>query len=215
VTEPDVAITDYLLALECTLFVWLLYRRTPSSRAIRNSFALFFAATAVAATAGGTVHGFFLDASSRAGNLLWRVALLALGFTAFALWSLFALLLFSPRVSNAIRVVAGIELLGYAVLVLTASRSFRVAIAEYVPAVLMLCVAFVLMYLRGRDPTLLAGAGGIALAIVASYLQQRHVGIHPVYFNHNALYHLLEAVALLLVFRAAWRITRPSSSRNG
>lgn len=214
-TEPDVVITDYLLALECTLFVWLLYRRNPSSRAIRNAFALFFAATAVAAIVGGTVHGFFLDPSSRTGNLLWRVALLALGFTAFALWSLSALLLFSPRASNAIRVVAGIELLAYAVLVLTASRSFRVAIAEYVPAVLMLLVAFLFLYVRGRQLILLAGAAGIALSMVGSYLQQRHVGIHPVYFNHNALYHLLQAVALLLVFCTAGRITGPSSSPKG
>jgi hypothetical protein len=210
VTEPDVVITDYLLALECALFVWLLSRRNPTDRAIRSSIALFFAATAVAATAGGTVHGFFLDASSRTGQLLWRIALLALGFTAFSLWSLFALLLFSPKVSNAIRVVAGIELVAYAVLVLTASRSFRVAIADYVPAALAVFVAFLLVYIRGRDATLLAGAAGIALALVASYLQQLHVGIHPVYFNHNALYHLLQAVALLLVFCTARRITGSS-----
>ncbi len=37
----------------------------------------------------------------------------------------------------------------------------------------------------------------------------------PLYFNHNALYHLLQAVALLLVFRTARRITGLSSSPKG
>jgi hypothetical protein len=202
-TEPDVAITDYLLALECAAFVWLLYRRDPTSRPMRNSFALFFAATAAAAIAGGTVHGFFLHPPSLAGDLLWRITLLAVGFSAFALWSLFALLLFTPRVSNVIRALAAIELVAYAVLVLSAKRSFRVAIADYVPPAVILFAAFLILFVRRRDPALLAGAAGLALGIAASYLQQRHAGIHPVYFNHNAVYHLLQAVAFLLVFRTA------------
>ena len=214
-TEPDVAITDYLLALECAWFVWLLYRRDPANRSIRNSFALFFAASGVATVAGGTVHGFFLAPSSQAGDVLWRVALLAVGISAFALWSLFALVLFASRVSKAIRVLAGIELLAYAALVLTASRSFRVAIADYVPPVLMLFIAFVILYIRGRDPALLTGAAGLALGIVASYLQQRHVGFHPIYFNHNAVYHLLQAVAFLLVYRTAQHVAAPSGLPKG
>jgi len=36
----------------------------------------------------------------------------------------------------------------------------------------------------------------------ASALQQLHVGLHPRYFNHNALYHLIQGIALALLFNA-------------
>jgi hypothetical protein len=214
-TEPDVAITDYLLALECALFVGLLYRRDSLSRAIRDSFALFFASSAIAAIAGGTVHGFFNEPSSATGDRLWRFTMLAVGFSAFALWSLFALLLFRRGASNAIRIIAVIELLAYAVFVLTAKRTFRVAIADYVPPTVMLFIALLVLYAREREPALLAGAVGLALGIGASVLQQQHVGVHPVYFNHNAVYHLLQAVAFFLVFRTAGHVASPGNSAKG
>src|SRR5207245_2244030 len=38
------------------------------------------------------------------------------------------------------------------------------------------------------------------LVLSAALLQQLGVGIHPVYFNHNALYHVFQAIALFLFF---------------
>jgi 4-amino-4-deoxy-L-arabinose transferase-like glycosyltransferase len=60
--EPDVALTDYLLAAEAALFVWLLWRPRVAT-AVRWPFAVF-ASTSVAALAGGTVHGFFPPGAS-------------------------------------------------------------------------------------------------------------------------------------------------------
>ena len=79
----------------------------------------------------------------------------------------------------------------------------------------MLLIAFLLLYAKRREPPLLAGAAGLALGIAASVLQQRHVGIHPVYFNHNALYHLLQAVAFFLVFRTARHVAGPVGLARG
>ena len=42
--------------------------------------------------------------------------------------------------------------------------------------------------------------------LAAAVLQQLHVGLHPVWFNHNALYHLLEGIGfagLFVALRAA------------
>jgi hypothetical protein len=41
------------------------------------------------------------------------------------------------------------------------------------------------------------------LTLVAAAVQQARIALHPTYFNHNALYHLLQAIALFLIFRAA------------
>ena len=77
-----------------------------------------------------------------------------------------------------------------------------------------IAASFILLQAFGISSNIMS-ITGIALAMVGSYLQQRHVGIHPVYFNHNALYHLLQAVALLLVFCTAQRLIGPSSSPKG
>jgi Family of unknown function (DUF6962) len=57
---------------------------------------------------------------------------------------------------------------------------------------------------------------GVALTLVAALLQQREVSIHPRYFNHSALYHVLQAVALFLIFLSGrWlvgaELSRPAS----
>jgi hypothetical protein len=56
------------------------------------------------------------------------------------------------------------------------------------------------------------GVAGLALAIVASYLQHRHVGMDPVYLNRNAVYHPLQAAGVLLVFCTGRRIIGLGSS---
>ena len=53
-----------------------------------------------------------------------------------------------------------------------------------------------------------AGAWGLGLTFVAAAVQQGRVGLHPRYFNHNALYHLIQGAGLFLVFRGARLATR-------
>jgi hypothetical protein len=56
----------------------------------------------------------------------------------------------------------------------------------------------------GHRNAMLAG-GAIVLMLAAAVLQQLHVGLHPRWFNHNALYHLLEGIALAVLFVALRR----------
>jgi hypothetical protein len=47
-------------------------------------------------------------------------------------------------------------------------------------------------------------------------LQQAGVAVHPVYFDHNAVYHLVQAVALVLLylgFRRVSETTAPTLER--
>jgi len=41
---------------------------------------------------------------------------------------------------------------------------------------------------------------GLALSAVAALLQASRVAIHPIYFDHNAVYHVLQAIALVLLY---------------
>ena len=205
-TEPDVTLTDYGLAAECALFAWLLGRRDASDAGQRARWILFFVAGAVAAAVGGTVHGFFLDPASPGARLLWPLALLAVGGSALAAWAIGARLLLPPAGARGLEGVAVAAWVAYAGAVLGGARTFAIALGAYLPATLFLFVAFAARYRRMRERAFLAGLLGLVGTLVAAAVQHGRVAIHPVYFNHNALYHVIQAGALVLLFAAARRL---------
>ena len=194
--EPDVTITDFLLAAEALTFAVLIARSTATP--LQRWFIVFFSATALASLAGGAVHGFFAD--SRA---LWRFVLIALGVVSASAWAIGARLLFTNRVAGFITTAALMELAVYSLLVVFVTDSFSIAIANYLPSTLFLIVAFFASYRSGAGTPVAIGLSGLVLTLVAAAVQQARIALHPTYFNHNALYHLLQAIALFLIFRAA------------
>jgi|SRR5262245_7297812 len=211
-TEPDVALTDYAVTLECALLTALLFRGAAGRRALRRTLAIFFVSAGIAALAGGTVHGFFLDEDSAAGAAVWRIALLALGVTTFAAWSIGGRLIFANRTARLIEALAGGEFVIYAVVVLLADQHFWIVIANYAPSVVFLGVSFLVAYRRTQARETLAGLAGLVLTIVAAIVQQRHIAIDATYFNHNALYHLIQMVAFALIFVAGREVTHRCES---
>ncbi len=173
-TEPDVTLTDVGLAIECGIFALLIARRWPPATPLSLWFAVFFASIGVAALAGAAVHGRFLPDST---STQWLVPLVALGVTALAAWCITAALLGEGTTARWLAQLAAVEFFVYCGVVLFVTRSFTIAIVNYITA--------------------------LALMFVGSVVQFRRVAVHPVYFNHNALYHTIEAIALLFMFGAA------------
>ena len=167
-TEPDVALTDYALAIECALFAYLVRGR-------ENAF--FFGSAAVASLAGGTVHGFFLDASTLGNAVLWRITIAAAA--AFATYCVFTLFV---------------------------TQQFRAAVVFYLPAVVFLLVALSVAYAHARERGILVAIAGLGLMFIAAAVQQARIALHATYFNHNALYHLIQAMALWLLFLGLRRL---------
>ncbi|MFQ5929580.1 MAG: hypothetical protein ACE5MK_07765 [Acidobacteriota bacterium] len=203
ITEPDVTLTDYGLAVECALLVYFLRRLGNRSQSLRNWFLLFFGSTAAAALAGGTVHGFFLDVQTLGYQILWPLTLVAIGVTALAAWVIGARIYFSPKVAGWVSIIAVIEFAGYCLVVLFVTHSFSIAVINYLPAAIFLTVVFFVIYCQARERQVLIGLGGLLLTFIAAGIQQAGIALHPTYFNHNALYHLLQAVALFMIFWAA------------
>jgi hypothetical protein len=202
-TEPDVTLTDYGLALESVLFLVLLNYGRGRPRGIRFWFTIFFASLSAASVLGGTVHGFFLDDQGRGNAILWPSTLVATGVTTLSMWAIGATLLLSPRVVRWVVAAAGLQFALFTCAVLFFTQEFWIAVADNLPAALFLLLAFVLAYTRQEHPSLLLAAAGVALSLVAALLQNRKVGVHEAYFNHNALFHVLQAIALLLMFLGA------------
>ena len=199
-TEPDVTLTDYGLALECAIFAGLLYTRGRGAAGLRTWAVAFFASAALASLFGGTVHGFFSDEGSLGNAVLWPLSLLAIGVTALSGWAVAAVLVLTPRAARWVIRGAALQLAAYAAVVLFVSDGFWVAIADYLPAALFLLAAFAISARRLGSPQRSAGAWGLVVSFVAAAIQQLQISVHPVYFNHNALYHAVQAVGLVLIF---------------
>jgi hypothetical protein len=199
VTEPDVAITDYFLAIESMMLAaWLIGE--PSDRPdLRLWFIVFFVGSGCASALGGTVHGFFVDRPSRLGTVLWRATLVSAGVVAAAGWMIGAALLWGAAPVSILVLVAA-ELIVYAAIVIAVNDAFWVAVANYLPATGFLLVAYSSAYRSDPSGAIAVGLAGLALTVLAAAGQRFRVAIHPVYFSHNALYHAVQGIALLMLF---------------
>lgn len=215
-TEPAVTLTDYALAIEAAVFVFALVRADSRDRTVRFWFVVFFASISVASALGGTVHGFFLGASSSGRAILWPASLLAILVTSLAAWNISAILELDERGSTLVRRLAIAQLVIFSLVVVFVTSKFYVAIAAYLPSTLILLFALASTYRRRPEPAVRWGVTGLALTLAAAAVQQLRIGIHPVYFNHNALYHVIQGAALGMIFVAARAISRawPPFRRN-
>lgn len=207
-SEIVVGLTDYGLTLECALFAGWLMRIEGGWPDIRRFFTVFFFALAATSLTGGTYHLVYSDSASAAAVALWWLTMVALGAVAFAAWSLGACLLLGRAAGSFVVKAALIEFLAYSIYVVAVDDRFWVAIANYAPAVIFLGVAFACSYRRRSELPLAIGLIGLGVTVVAAAIQRIGLSLHPIYFNHNATYHLVQAIGLLLIFRAAVFLAR-------
>jgi hypothetical protein len=207
-TEPAVTLTDYALAIECAVFVIALARLDARDKQLCIWFVVFFASIGAASVLGGTVHGFFLAASSPGRRILWPATILAILVTSLAAWNIGAVLELDQRKAALVRRLAFAQLVLFALVVLFVTSKFYIGIIAYLPSTLFLFFALLATYHHRPDRGIRWGVTGLALTLVAAVVQQARVGIHPVYFNHNALYHVIQGAALGMIFVAARSISR-------
>ena len=96
----------------------------------------------------------------------------------------------------------------YSVAVLSGVHKFHIAIAITLPAALLLLAALAIVYARDRRPGAILAAIGIVLTLAAAMAQQLGLGAHPLYFNHNATAHVVQAFALGFFFIGGTRLCK-------
>lgn len=204
--EPAVSLTDLGLAAENAAFATLL-ARAPGMAPARWWWVLFFASLALAALLGFLSHGFFADKAGLLHQWLWSVTLLSIGVTAFAASAVAARIILDDPAARRVVTAAALLLALYGLAILAGYRRFSIAIAAYAPAIALLLTAFVMRARRTPARHWRLGIGGLAMTVLAAALQQLGIGLHPAHFNHNALYHVIQAPALWLLYEAARRMS--------
>jgi hypothetical protein len=202
-SEPVTLLTDYLLATVAGALGVRLARDAPFRLDGRRLWAAAFLAGAVAALAGGTVHGFrgSLPPAVRAG--LWVTYLFGVGLADGLL--LFGIVLATLRgawLQAGLAVTAA--KLAFYIAVVTRSGLTRDAVGD--AAVTILLVLVLGLAAARRDPHLL-GWMLLALGIAAVGLAVQVSGLAPYpWFNHNDACHVILAAALLPFYRVGLRL---------
>jgi hypothetical protein len=206
--DPDVVLTDLALALLGAYLGWRL-GRAPDRGPMTRTGVVIMIGLASAAFWGAVFHAFFpAGTATSAGFMAWVPVVLSIVVVAAALLEL-GLRVSAPRVSPRMRqVIVAAYALAFAAVALLIDASFSTIVRFYAPVVLLFLIVAARKALRGNDPGWALIAASFAVSVLAAGLQQARVSIHE-HFDHNAVYHVLQGAALVLLYRGFLRAEAP------
>jgi hypothetical protein len=117
----------------------------------------------------------------------------------------------SPAIRNGLGAILALGFLAYVWWVL-GHPDFQWAVLDYGLTLAALLVAACFLWWRRREASAPSLIGAIAVSFAAAGVQQLELSPHP-RFNHNDLYHLVQAVGLWLFYRAGRRL--PDAAEGG
>lgn len=212
--EPAVTLTNFILVAECWAFALALGRADDPARLLRW-FALLFAALGLGALLGGLTHGFVPETRVLANRLVWSGNMLSLGLAGATIGVIAARIALSAKNQTRIGRAILVLLLAYAALVIFVTQDFLLALAAAVPPVLLLILALLGLMRRAPRPGLGLVVLGLGLNLLAGVQQQLQIAIHPVWFNHNALFHVIEMLAFWLIYRGSRAVAAAVQAQAG
>jgi hypothetical protein len=198
--EPATLLTDYLLT---ALGVWLAWRLKRGSSIHIPAVRWWYWALlslALSAFVGGSYHGFAPNLPTAADEIWWRLVLWIICLIGFTMGSALICEL-APQATQWIWKRLLIAKFVFASSVVIFLPDFMVAIADYGSVMLAWAVAAVLVRRPWRWPILAA----VALSGLAAWVQQSGIGVSA-HINHNDVFHLIQALALIGFHQAARRM---------
>jgi hypothetical protein len=204
--EPATLLTDYLLAGLAGWLAWQLYRRRPAANLAAHWWTWVLRLTAISAFVGGSYHGLAPNFSPAVANLWWIVTLLLICLLSVAMAMS---LLHEVAPAGRQRPWPGLIAFKFTAFagVAIIRPFFIVVIIDY-GLTLLAWAAAAVMLRRPWGGWMLAGIG---LSVIAALVQQLGWAPSP-HFNHNDLYHVIQALALGGFYRAGLKFTGPTQS---
>lgn len=205
IAEPTTTATDAILGVECLVLGARLWRQARRQRCTSVRYmAVALSATAVGALLGGISHGFrpWLETTPWQA-VLWKGTLWSIGITAFFFLAAVARAALTGVARRGVMALAAAELVVYLVWTL-GHDDFLWAILDYLPPMLLALLLAVGMARRGA-PAAGPLIAGILLTFLGAGIQASGVALHR-HFNHNDLFHIVQMVAVWLVYRGGSRM---------
>ena len=184
--EPMTAITDYMLTAGSLFFAWSLWR------AQQKAWSLAFLFTAFASLFGGTYHAFAIET-------LWKPTVYAVGLA-----SMFLLIGAKPSWAA----LAIIKFVVYASWMVT-HDDFKYVIMDYGLTLVLVAAQQSIAWFNSRAESAPWIVGSICVSVAGAVIQQMEIGISRS-FDHNALYHVIQLVALWMLYRGGLLLNRLS-----
>jgi hypothetical protein len=199
--------TDYLLA--ATAFGAGMWLWKTAAGAPGRWWAAAFVATGVAAVLGGTSHGYAPVLDKQTHGLVWRLTYVTVGIANFCILYGASLAVVPARPRRAVLAVLLVRLLVVAAALIVLAQ-FRYVLYDY---------AITLAGLLGLAAALarrrLPGSGWVVAGVAASALgaavQLGRIGQGRA-FNHNDLFHVVQAAGLVLYARGGRDLRRPEAA---
>ena len=206
--EPATLLTDYLLAALGGGLAWRLRSQTSSGNLAARWWIRALLAMSISAFAGGSYHGFAPNFPPALAAVWWKSVLILVCATGFCM--AFSLIReIGPQSRQ--RAWNGLVITKFllAVAVVFSYPKFFVAMVDY--SLAMVAWAVAALWLRRAWSGWMQAAVGFSA--IAGWVQQSRSGI-SVHFNHNDLYHLIQALALVGFYRVG-RLLGGLSHRSG
>jgi len=205
--DPDVVYTDLGLALLGSFLAWRLWRHGRRGEYLTRAGVILLAALAGAAFFGAVFHAFFpSNTTTVAGLLAWAPVSLSIVIVAATLLALGLRSLFPGSGIGVRRILVACYAAAFAVTALVIDESYDTIVRFYAPTLVLFLVAAVREALRTKEAGWWLLAVSFVLSIGAAVLQQAGIALHPEYFDHNALYHVVQGLAVVVLYSGFRRI---------
>jgi hypothetical protein len=204
--EVGTMATDYLLA--ATAFAAAMWLWKTAAGAPGRWWAVAFVATGVAAVLGGTSHGYAPVLDKQTHGLVWRLTYVTVGIANFCILYGAALAVVPGRFLRAAAAILALRLLVVAVALIVLAQ-FRYVLYDYaITLVGLLALAAV----RGGRGQLGARwvIAGVVFSLLGGLVQLGRIGQGRV-FNHNDLFHVLQAIGIALYARGGRDLGTPDA----
>jgi hypothetical protein len=210
ITEPMTMITDYALAAITGLLGASLLRIGRAKKQLSAGlWSGAFIAIALTALIGGTNHGGGRLLTERVMDGLWKTTLFFSGFISFFMLMAAVVACLPARSHFWILGIAVVKLLLYLAWAST-HDDFRYAIYDYGSATVAVLGLYLAAFFQFHSRAALWIIAGLLLSMVAAFLQRSGLDPSP-QFNHNDLYHVIQMLAVYLLYKGA--LTPPAGER--
>ncbi|MSU55928.1 MAG: hypothetical protein EXS51_01270 [Candidatus Taylorbacteria bacterium] len=210
--EFDVAITDILLFIETILFSYFLYRSQSTQIILRRLLVLMSFSLGMSSLTGALFHAFFpAKATTAEGFAVWMFVVTSIGITACFVWCINALILKGVKFFKTILPFVVLYMVAFIYVIFFINYQFKTIILFYAPPMIVLALVSLVKFLRDHNLAWIGVFTGVILSFVAATIQYLQIGIHPVYFNFNAVYHVIQGISLAIIFLSFRSVLRETS----